>query len=86
MVLTNARRNIIRLFALRDGLEDYAALKLLNGINPEIVSDLVGRLIKSSTEYSRSTEEIKATRDALYEALDRAGKTAVPMKIKPGGM
>ncbi len=69
----------IRWENLRDGMEDYEYLWLLNGGKPQVgasgaADDYVGQLVQSRTLFSRVPTDLAATRQAIARAL--GGPTA----------
>jgi hypothetical protein len=59
----------IRLEALRDGVEDYELLKLLEKKNPKKARAICDSIVRSLTDYTLDPAEFRAARLKLIEAL-----------------
>ena len=59
----------IRFEAMRDGIEDYELLKLLEKKNPKLAREICDSIVKSLTDYSLDPLEFREARAKLVNAL-----------------
>ena len=59
----------IRLEALRDGVEDYEMLKLLEKKNPKLAREIADSVVRSLTDYTMDPGEFRAARMRIVNAL-----------------
>lgn len=59
----------IRLEAMRDGIEDYELLRLLEARNPKLAREICDSIVQSLTEYSLDPVEFRKARGRLISAL-----------------
>ncbi|MDO8587466.1 MAG: DUF6067 family protein [Armatimonadota bacterium] len=71
----------IRLEAMRDGIEDYELLKLLEKKNPKEAKGICDSVVKSFSEYTLDTSVFRAARSRLVEALE--GHSVVSGRPRP---
>jgi hypothetical protein len=60
----------IRLEAMRDGIEDYELLKLLEKKNPKLAREICDSIVQSLTEYSLDPAAFRRARGRLIAALE----------------
>lgn len=63
----------IRLEAMRDGIEDYELLKLLESKNPKLAREICDSIVKSLTDYTLDPAAFRKARGRIAEALLEAG-------------
>jgi hypothetical protein len=61
----------IRLEALRDGVEDFELLKLLEKKDPKKAKEICGSVIRSMTDYTMDPSEFRKARAKLIRGLER---------------
>lgn len=61
----------IRLDAMRDGIEDFALLKMLEKRNPCLAHDICNEIIKDWDKYNCDSHSFNQTRHKLLESLER---------------
>ena len=60
----------IRLEAMRDGIEDYELLRLLEKKNPKLAREICDSIVRSLTDYSLDKAEFRKARGRLIDALE----------------
>lgn len=61
----------IRLEAMRDGIEDYELLKLLEKKDPELARDICGSIVRTLTDYTLDPAEFRQARMRLIDGLSK---------------
>jgi hypothetical protein len=64
----------IRLEALRDGVEDYEMLKLLEKKSPKLAREICDSIVRSLTDYTMDPAQFRTARAQLLSALDKTAK------------
>ncbi len=64
----------VRMEAHRIGFEDYELIKMLKTKNPERVSEIIVKVIRSFTDYTKDPAVYRATRKELLMALDSSAE------------
>ena len=55
---------------MRDGIEDYELLKLLEKRNPKLARQICGSIVKSLTDYTLDPAAFRTARGKLVSALE----------------
>ncbi|MDH7602519.1 MAG: DUF4091 domain-containing protein [Armatimonadota bacterium] len=61
----------IRFEAMRDGIEDYELLKLLEKVNPGLANEIAVSVVRTGTDYTLDPKQFRAARHRLICALER---------------
>jgi len=61
----------IRLEAMRDGIEDYELLKLLEKKDPELARDICNSVVRTLTDYTLDSAEFRKARMRLIDGLSK---------------
>ncbi|MCE5324744.1 DUF6067 family protein [bacterium] len=82
---TNGPMSSIRLEALRDGIEDYELLKLLEKTNPTRAQLICDSVVTSWTSYTRDPATFRAARAQLLSSLTENAVDVTQVKSLPAG-
>ncbi len=59
----------IRFEAMRDGIEDYELLKLLETRNPNLAHEIATSVVRTATDYTLDPDEFRSIREKMISAL-----------------
>ena len=61
----------IRFEAMRDGIEDYELLKLLEARNPGLAHEIAASVVRTPTDYTLDAKDFRLARQRMITALER---------------